>query len=484
MNTSLKFVLPGCAVLGLALTGCQPELDETNSARGQADFSKYIAVGNSLTAGYSDGGLYREGQLNSYPNLLAQQFRTANGGEFKQPLFSEDQANGSGYLRLTTLDLATRAFTLGNVTNNLAVRGQNPTLYTKYTEPVQNLGVPGIRVADVLTPGYGSTAGNAYYERLLPTADALKPYATFVQERMAAENATFFTCWLGNNDVLGYATSGGVSPITSTATFTTNYTAIITALTANGARGVVATIPNVTDIPFFRTAGPAFRVKLETNPAAAGGPIPQFVATTGPLTNSPATRKVILTSDINNGGAIGTAAGRQLIPLTAQPYLALLGQRTGKAWRDLYAQARPSLGGASLGQFLLAQGVDTTAMFGLSAGNPLPTSLVLDDTEQAAVATATTAFNTAIRSQATAKNLGVADMNVFFTNIAANGINTSGINNTTGFISGNLFSLDGVHPTPRGYAVVANEFLRNINDKYGSNIPGVNASLYRGVLFP
>ena len=38
---------------------------------GTADFSRYVAVGNSLTAGLSDAALFIEGQTASYPNMLA-----------------------------------------------------------------------------------------------------------------------------------------------------------------------------------------------------------------------------------------------------------------------------------------------------------------------------------------------------------------------------------------------------------------------------
>jgi hypothetical protein len=52
------------------------------------------------------------------------------------------------------------------------------------------------------------------------------------------------------------------------------------------------------------------------------------------------------------------------------------------------------------------------------------------------------------------------------------------------FITGNLFSLDGVHPTPRGYAIIANEMIKAINGKYQARIPTVDVTQYRAVLFP
>lgn len=53
----------GVALAILSITACKPTLDEfTPSAGTKADFSKYIAIGNSLSAGFADGGLYLEGQ--------------------------------------------------------------------------------------------------------------------------------------------------------------------------------------------------------------------------------------------------------------------------------------------------------------------------------------------------------------------------------------------------------------------------------------
>ena len=87
----------------LAIASCKPTLDEYTPSAGSLNFSKYVAIGNSLTAGYADGGLYLEGQKVGYPNLIAEQLKQVGGGEFKSPFFSEDQANGSGYITLTAL---------------------------------------------------------------------------------------------------------------------------------------------------------------------------------------------------------------------------------------------------------------------------------------------------------------------------------------------------------------------------------------------
>lgn len=483
MTTSLfRKCAPVVALMGLGLTACQPDLeDDFTPSAGTVDFSRYIAVGNSLTAGFQDNGLYLEGQQSSYPNLLAGQFRAVGGGDFVQPLFQTGQENGSGYLRLA--GIVNGSPVTASVTTNLATRSGATAarpLYTKFTEPVNNLGVPGIRLSDIETVGYGSVQGNPYFERITPDAQATQTYLA----RVTASNPTFFTNWLGNNDVLGFATAGGAASfLTPVADFTDKNNKVINALTANGAKGLVATIPDVTNIPFFTTVGPAFRATL-TAANVAG-----VIVTTGgfnaSLTGAPPTRRVLQTSTIRDASGNGV----HLFTLTASPYLPLFGRpNNGKAWRDVYNQARPNLPAiVTLGVFLQLQGVDTTQAFGASNGNPIPSTLVLDDTEQGLVRTATTAFNAAITAKANEKGLAIFDANTFFSRIAAPGsagIIANGVSNNASFITGNLFSLDGVHPTPRGYAFVANEMIKAINTTYGSKISQVNPNDYRGVKFP
>jgi lysophospholipase L1-like esterase len=68
------------AVLAAGFASCEPEFENevnANYTSGDADFSTYVAVGNSLTAGYMDGTVSRVGQTYSFPNLLAQKFALA-----------------------------------------------------------------------------------------------------------------------------------------------------------------------------------------------------------------------------------------------------------------------------------------------------------------------------------------------------------------------------------------------------------------------
>lgn len=484
---------PFAALLGLGLAACQPDLeDDFKPSAGSANFSRYIAVGNSLTAGFADNGLYLEGQLNSYPNILAQQFRAVGGGEFNQPLFSEGQSNGSGYLRLAGFTPAGAPITAGVPGNAGRIPGAPGSApYTRFDSRVDNLGIPGIRLSDVQTANFGNlaqqptppnaTTFNPFFERITPLGNS---QSYFQRVKAEAATATFFTSWLGNNDVLGFALAGGAAnTITNTDTFRLKNNRIINALTINGAKGVVATIPDVTTIPFFTTVGPSFRDTLARPRPNLGLPngVPGIVILTGAAPGGPASgnRRQIPTTDIRNANG---SSGRQLFTLTSSPFLGLFNRPTGRPWRFIYGQS--GLPAAGFPLFLASFGIDTTQAFGATAANPIPSVFVLDDTEQTTIRTATAAFNSSITAKAAEKGLAVFDSNAFFARVASSGFVTNAVPNTAGFIAGNLFSLDGVHPTPRGYAVVANEMIRVINQTYGANVSQVNPNDYRGVRFP
>ena len=93
-------------------------------------------------------------------------------------------------------------------------------------------------------------------------------------------------------------------------------------------------------------------------------------------------------------------------------------------------------------------------------------------------------YNATIKSVATAKGLAVFDAYTFLNKLGGDGAEIDGVKMSSKFITGNAFSLDGVHLTPKGYAIVANEFIKAINAKYGSTIPQANLSDYRSVVFP
>jgi phospholipase/lecithinase/hemolysin len=101
---------------------------------------------------------------------------------------------------------------------------------------------------------------------------------------------------------------------------------------------------------------------------------------------------------------------------------------------------------------------------------PLPANLVLTASEAAQIRAAVDAYNAIITSQAKAKGAVLVDIHGLLATIQAHGFVVGGQRLTTGFLGG-VFSLDGVHPTNTGYAVVANEFVDALDAAFAARIP-------------
>jgi len=126
---------------------------------------------------------------------------------------------------------------------------------------------------------------------------------------------------------------------------------------------------------------------------------------------------------------------------------------------------------------------DSLKCGGWGSTKPIPTRYVLTATEVANVKTATDAFNAIIADNATKYNLALMDANTYMRSLST-GITWDGVTYSPAFVSGGAFSLDGVHLTPRGYALVANEILRVVNARYHATIPNVEINKYGGIRFP
>jgi lysophospholipase L1-like esterase len=256
-------------LLALALGACtDPPLEAPTPSSGSADFSTYVALGDSYGAGFSDGAWYKEVQEASYPNLIAKSMMGAGLTEFKQPLIPE----GNGFGGVSAQGVPEGKFVL--IANDnpavpfLPVRteGDLGTLVPIGSQgPFQNLSVPGARATDLARVGYGSSQGNPLYTRF-----ASSPTATQLGEA-AAQAPTFFSSWIGGNDVLGYALAGGAgSYITPQGDFDNAIENMVSTLKqANpNVKGVMGNLPNILEAPYF-TAVPWDNLVLDAGSAAA-----------------------------------------------------------------------------------------------------------------------------------------------------------------------------------------------------------------------
>ena len=456
----MKLTKYGIVALALAIAvlygGCKNTAPSGPVAGlGGATVGKYVAVGNSLTAGYQSNGLFASAQAYSYPNLIAQQITQAGGtvGTFQQPLYSDPGTPDAGGINASRYELISW---VGPVIGPRGSPAGSP-ITTTLPRPYDNLGVPGAVIFDFLD------STSVALKALPPRSNPL--FALVLRNQAALGNSIFrqavalkpdlVTFWLGNNDVLGFATSGGVSPNapTSTPIFTALYTQAIGTLRAAlpNAKIVVANIPDVRAIPFFNTLGPQIAAEL---PA---GVVLQYQkhGTTG----------------VADGTTNFTESNPPLITLTGAPYAPLLGHPGGKWYRDHSYPALPP-------------GIDTTKPFGLHPQNPWPDALVLDATEQATAGASVQAFNAVIAGVAATNHAAVVDINGFFNNLKANGYRSAGLVFTADYVSGGTFSFDGVHPSDQGSGVVANQFIAVMNSSFGWSVPLVDVSALPALTVP
>ncbi|NND15803.1 MAG: G-D-S-L family lipolytic protein, partial [Eudoraea sp.] len=125
-------------------------------------------------------------------------------------------------------------------------------------------------------------------------------------------------------------------------------------------------------------------------------------------------------------------------------------------------------------------GGDPTLLNGVSV--PLADNWVLTPEEQTLVNMAVVGYNQVIGVLATQYDVALVDVNAFQASVIDSGVQLSDGSVVTGaFGTGGGFSLDGIHPSPRGSALLANLFVDAINAKYGSNLPGVNPLDFTGL---
>ena len=495
------------AFLAVGLVSCDPEFDNPVTddgfySNGTADFSNFVAVGNSLTAGYADGALYIVGQENSFPNILANQFSLVGGGDFTQPLMSDNY----GGLLLNGNQIADNRFVLGvgpGGPGPIVLEG-NPTteITNKLSGTFNNMGMPGAKSFHLNAPGYGSIAavavgaGNPYYARVASSDNAT------VIDDAAALNPSFFSLWIGNNDILSYSTSGGVgvdqtgnldpttygsNDITDPLVFAAAYSEQVEKLSAGGAKGVLVNIPEVTSIPYFTTV-PVKSIPLDAPTAAVVNAqfaqyneqvLPGLVGI-GFITAEEAAARIV---NFSAGVNFPIMSDDDLTDLTAilqgPPFslpaetAALLGQLRQANADDLIVLTASSVLGS------VPDPSNPLGIVGVSI--PLADRLVLSAAEQARVTAAADAYNATIEAIAASKGLAFMDAKAALAEVAHGGVVFDGGVITSQFVTGGAFSLDGVHPSPRGYAHTANKMIEAINNTYEATIPMVNIGNYNTV---
>ncbi|HEX6158695.1 MAG TPA: SGNH/GDSL hydrolase family protein [Thermoanaerobaculia bacterium] len=394
-------------------------------AQRTADFTRFVAIGDSYGAGFESGGLVAQHQFFSWPAIIARQvgYRICEPGDTAASnCFAQPTISGPGIPSLLALQ---------NLQGSIVkLPGQGQPVLLNFARPYNNLAVPGATVTDVITikGNESQTSAAAFILRGLGTQ----------LEQTIAQNPTFVAIWIGGNDLLGAVATGNPNALTPVDRFRTSYQTLLDTL--------IARLPN--------TGIVVGNLPTSTNALPLVATIPPFIV--NPATQQPVLgpngQPIFFVADLG-GGQFGQLPAGSHVLLSAAAKL-----RTGFGIPAAFAQIPP-----------FNQLPDV--------GKPLSDADVLTPTEIQAIVTRANEFNTVINQLASARNIPVADIKGLFDRVTVNpqtgqgGIQLGPVRITNAFVTGGFFSLDGVHLTDLGYLLFANEYIKAINAGYDTEIP-------------
>ena len=433
----IRFALIAVLALAAFVAGCQGPCSKIEAINGpalsggSADFTTYVSLGTSISSGWQSGGLVNRHQYVSFPTLFARQtgktvtLDGTGGGAANTNGFSFPAVDGDGLPALLALQSLSPLFisNAGRVTGAPA-NAAWPTAYN-------NMAVPYSIMLDAVdstnyyaTVGPPAGIGRPSYQ--WPFFENTARHRGTILAQALSLAPTFMSIELGANEVLGYGTSGGVSPLFPPATYAALLSSVVNA--------IHGTLPNT-------------KIALFNVPVVTGAP---FFTTFSPLTLS-----------IVDGTPIGLLATENGTPVTLGPsdYVLLTALDSLVAGTGF-----PTNGGNYLNP---AAGGN---------GRRLRDDQVLTQVEVDSLTAAAGAMNTAVDSVALRPFVAKVDFDGLLALAAQTGLQVGTTTYTTAFVTGGLFSLDGVHPTDVAHAALANLMIDAVNARFGSTVPRLNVS--------
>lgn len=418
MNKHIRFA----TVVLIAVLAAVPMF----AARGSANFSRLVILGDSYGAGFESGSLNERHQEWSWGAVLAKQLgyricpATATATE---NCFAVPRVSFPGFGNELVLNSLVPSPVIA------PAPGQAAPLMLNFGRPYNNLSIPGATVGALLTltGAEPQTPGE-------PTAVTmgrfiLRGLGTPVQQAIA-QQPTFIALWIGGNDYLNVIFSGNPATITSAADFKTRYEALLDSLIAGAPNAgmVVGNLP-VAVVPYLTLVPPVLVDPTTRQPILIGG------------------QPVFFMVDAGNG---------QQVPITATTLL------------PLHTREK------------LAQGYGLPALFKNippfnllpHVGEPLSPNDVITPEEFVAIAARVAEYNAIINAAAAQRNIPVADVAGLFNRVhATGGLQLGPINVSAAPVSGGFYSFDFFHLTDLGYLLFANEYIKAINAGYDTEIP-------------
>jgi lysophospholipase L1-like esterase len=399
-------------------------------------FRNYVAMGNSITAGFQSGGINDSTQRQSYAFLLAQQA----GTHFGYPAFNKSvtvPVSATATITVTSgcppllANWATQ-----KTTDSLLPPGAVPCALRdagKTPDVLSNVAVPGAFTSDLLVtgPGIKTPATGAPQTLILGGKSQV--------DRALDAEPTFLSLWIGNNETLQPASVGllggyppaGVPAVVPAAEFTVSFNNAVDSLVRArpALKGILIGAVKVANVPRFFSAD---SLGLSSSKRTAFG---TFTGKGAPTVVG-----------------CGTVATGWLVSIELA--------------KNIRSGAHPNL-------------VSCLPTATPGAGD----IFMLDPAEQASLDATVDAYNATISAKATelgwayfdpnpmllAQRAGATPAIPAFPNLPANRTT----NDTPNAVFGALFSLDGAHPSAAAQRLIATAVIDVINAKYNLSIPQV-----------
>lgn len=456
----------------LFLIGCEvkaPQQAQLNMLKQQLILRKIAALGNSITMGIQSAGIKKDFQMNNYPYFIAQQLGVAD--QFQQPYVADP---GIGQGGNTPLYLNANGEI---VSDPLTVDPMTLLLNAYLPRPYDNMSVSGATLHDVLfttTSANSSDPTNLMYDMVLRNPNFGN--MTALQQTILL-NPSLILLWIGNNPILGAALHGSDSSqyFVPQDQFQTEYSQLLGTLRSElpNTAVVMANIPNVTDIPYVNSLDD---IIVPSPLLGINDPIPVvFQSTPDTVTGG----IKLIPVDFGGGLYLPLLTAEQGVAHVLLPTLDVY-QNQGLGVPDsvaLVGMGLPPAQASALVAGMIGAGL-------IPSGVPLPDYLTLTATETASIKTAIDGYNGTLLTLAGTYQVPLVDANSLL-----NTINSTGVDGVTGKFAlmdpGHTgFSLDGVHPNNAGHAILANEFIRQINTNFGLSIPAVDVASKMGQYVP
>ena len=375
---------------------------------------RLLSVGGSLSSGFRDGGLYREGQLTAFPNLVARQM----GVNFDQPLFDANEGNGSGYNTLVDTE-PIASFKM--VKNNLGYEDNKAEKLKPFMgKNMDHYAFPGMNY-DLGYQGSNEKMNQKFSDRIFNNS---QKQSDFNASLIKKQTSDFFIIEAGYDDIVAGIMTGGGGGVPNQNAFTmTQVSETFQTFAINKAKGIVLNVPDVLDFPYFNQTTPekirnlsgvVIRVKDSGSAKVDVAGFRDFNLTTDKLIPTPTVQKLM------RGEIKGLALLSDYDVLSKVSYNDEWNKMMPGPYNDIQISRKAK-----------ASNLPVVDIYGLY------------------------------------KKI-----------IAGTYTTDDGIKVNPDWVKGNFFSADGIYPTAFGQAVIANEVIKTMNQFYKLNIPLIDTRFF------